>query len=85
MILKVIYKLVINVKIYRQKWTIFNKSKKTFYQWKIDIVDPLTIILQENKYIVVAIDYFTKYLEARALTNTNAKKCCKFYLWGYYM
>ena len=54
------------------------KIKEPFYQWGIDIVGPLTEILRGNKYIVVAIDYFTKYLEARALTNANAKSVANF-------
>src|SRR6266511_475312 len=31
-----------------------------------------------NKYIVVAIDYFTKYLKTRALTNVNVKSVANF-------
>ncbi len=54
------------------------KIKEPFYQWGIDIVDPLTETSRENKYIVVAIDYFTKYPEARALTNANAKSVANF-------
>src|SRR6266542_5290396 len=37
------------------------KIKEPFYQWGIDIVGPLTETSRRNKYIVVAIDYFTKY------------------------
>src|SRR6266496_3592160 len=44
----------------------------------IDIVRPLTETSRGNKYIVVAIDYFTKYPEARALTNANAKSVANF-------
>src|SRR6266542_1682429 len=54
------------------------KIKEPFYQWGIDIVEPLTETSQRNKYIVVAIDYFTKYPEARALTNANAKSVVGF-------
>ena len=38
-----------------------------FYQIGIDIVGPLPKTARENKYIVVAIDYLTKWPEARAL------------------
>ncbi len=38
----------------------------------------LTETSRENKYIVVAIDYFTKYPEARVLTNANAKSVANF-------
>src|SRR6266511_2940143 len=54
------------------------KIKESFYQWGIDIVRPLTETSRGNKYIVVAINYFTKYPEARALTNANAKSVANF-------
>src|SRR6266542_93929 len=54
------------------------KIKELFYQWGIDIVRPLIETSRENKYIVVAINYFTKYPEARALTNANAKSVANF-------
>src|SRR6266498_2776002 len=54
------------------------KIKEPFYQWGIDIVGSLTETSRENKYIVIAIDYFTKYPEAKALTNANAKSVANF-------
>src|SRR6266540_4324358 len=54
------------------------KIKESFYQWGIDIVGPLTETSRGNKYIVVAIDYFTKYPEARALANANARNVANF-------
>src|SRR6266511_1288335 len=54
------------------------KIKEPFYQWGIDIVGPLTETSRGNKYIVVAIDYFTKYSEARALANANARNVANF-------
>src|SRR6266542_3395767 len=54
------------------------RIKEPFYQWGIDIVGPLTETSRGNKYIVVAIDYFTKYPEARVLTNANAKSVANF-------
>src|SRR6266498_5552562 len=54
------------------------RIKEPFYQWGIDIVGPLTETSRENKYIVVAIDYFTKYPEARALANANARNVANF-------
>src|SRR6266498_990737 len=44
----------------------------------IDIVKSLTETSQGNKYIVVAIDYFTKYLKIRVLINANAKSVANF-------
>src|SRR6266540_1751454 len=54
------------------------KVKEPFYQWEIDIVGPLTETSQGNKYIVVAIDYFTKYSKTKALINANAKSVANF-------
>src|SRR6266508_1220228 len=54
------------------------KIKEPFYQWGIDIVGSLTETSRENKYIVIAIDYFKKYPKAKALTNTNAKSVANF-------
>ena len=52
--------------------------KEPFYQIGIDIVGPLPITERNNRYIVVAIDYFTKWPEARALSETNAKQVSNF-------
>ncbi|GBC54380.2 uncharacterized protein LOC115178352 [Rhizophagus irregularis DAOM 181602=DAOM 197198] len=46
----------------------------------IDIVGPLNKTGKGNKYIVVAIDYFTKWAEARALKEATANEVTKF-LW----
>ncbi len=54
------------------------RIKKPFYQWEIDIVESLTETSQENKYIVVVINYFMKYPEARILTNADAKSVANF-------
>ena len=45
-----------------------------FVQWGIDIVDPLPLGKGQVKFLLVAIDYFTKWVEAEALaTITEAK------------
>ena len=54
------------------------KVKHPFYQIGIDIVGPLPKTFQSNKYIVVAIDYFTKWPEAKALKEANAKEVSNF-------
>ncbi len=54
------------------------KVKEPFYQQEIDIVRSLTETSRGNKYIVVAIDYFIKYLKARVLSNANAKNVANF-------
>jgi hypothetical protein len=38
----------------------------------IDIVDPLTTAQENYKYAVVAVEYFTKWIEAKSLVNIAA-------------
>jgi hypothetical protein len=49
-----------------------------FYQVGIDIVGPLPKTDRNNRYIVVAMDYFTKWPEAKAITEANAKEVATF-------
>ena len=49
-----------------------------FYQIGIDIVGPLPRTQRGKKYIVTAMDYLTKWPEARALTEATAEKVAEF-------
>lgn len=42
----------------------------------INILDPLPLTKKDNKYILVIIDYFTKYVEAYAIPNQNTQTIC---------
>jgi len=53
-------------------------AKASFQQIGIDIVRPLTITRRGNRYIVTAIDYFTKWPIAKALKEATAKAVSKF-------
>ena len=45
-----------------------------FSQWGINIVGPLPQVKRQVKFLLVAVDYFTKWVEAKALpTITEAK------------
>ena len=46
-------------------WTI--PIMDLFERWRIDIIGLLPIIEDGNRYIVVAIDYFSRWPEARPL------------------
>ena len=49
-----------------------------FSQWGIDIVGPLPIGKGQVKFLLVAIDYFTKWVEAEALTTITEAKIRSF-------
>ncbi|GBB92557.1 hypothetical protein RclHR1_20220003 [Rhizophagus clarus] len=52
--------------------------KEPFYQIGIDFVELLKVTKRGNKYIIVAMDYFTKYPEAKAVKKDNAKTVADF-------
>jgi hypothetical protein len=54
------------------------KVDKPFHRIGIDIVGPLPVTERLNRYIVVAMDYFTKWPEARALKEATADEVSKF-------
>ena len=51
---------------------------KPFYQLGIDIVGPLPKTSKNNHYIVVAIDYLTKWPEAKALPSATTTQVDTF-------
>ncbi len=61
-----------------------NNQKQTipptdiFERWGVDIVRPLSITREENRYIVVAMDYFSRWPEARPLKTANAETVATF-------
>jgi Integrase zinc binding domain/Integrase core domain len=65
------------------------KSKKTqylhpipvhgpFFQMGIDFVGPLPVTAQGNRYIIVAMDYLTKWPEARPVPQATAEMTASF-------
>jgi hypothetical protein len=54
------------------------KVKEPFYQIGIDFVGPLPQTQKGNKYIIVAMDYFTKWPEAKAVKEATAKEVSEF-------
>ncbi|XP_019178800.1 PREDICTED: uncharacterized protein LOC109173935 [Ipomoea nil] len=49
-----------------------------FSRWGIDLVGALPTGTGSRKYIIVAIDYFTKWVEAEPLTSITAARCKRF-------
>ncbi|GJU64332.1 reverse transcriptase domain-containing protein [Tanacetum coccineum] len=48
-----------------------------FYQWGLDILGPLPEGPRKLKYIIVAIDYFTKWMEAKPLAKISVEQSTK--------
>ena len=52
--------------------------KEPFYQIGIDFVGPLPSTKKRKRYIIVAMDYFTKWPEAKAVARDTAEEAAKF-------
>nr|GFA71429.1 reverse transcriptase domain-containing protein [Tanacetum cinerariifolium] len=52
-------------------------SKLVNYVWGIDFIGPFPSS-RGNKYILVAVDYLSKWVEAKALPTNDARVVCKF-------
>ncbi|CAL1368987.1 unnamed protein product [Linum trigynum] len=57
-----------------------NLSPWPFAQWGMDFLGPFPEAPGRKKYLIVAIDYFTKWIEADALTGMTTQQVVKF-LW----
>jgi Integrase core domain len=55
------------------------KGTTPFHQVGMDIMGPLPITLTGKRYIVVAVDHFTKWVEARALEEKDALSVASFF------
>ena len=63
-----------NVQRLPAEWLTTITSPWPFTQWGIDIVDPLPLGKGQVKFLLVTIDYFTKWVEAKALTTITEAK-----------
>jgi transposase InsO family protein len=54
------------------------KIARPFHQVGIDVMGPLSTTPNGKRYIVLAIDHFTKYIEARALEDADAQSIAVF-------
>ena len=50
----------------------------TFAQWGLDIIGPFPIVVRQLKFLIVGIDYFTKWAEAKALATITEKNMRSF-------
>ena len=55
------------------------KFPKPFFQVGIDVMGPLPITKSGKRYIVIAVDHFTKWVEIRALESNDAQSIASFF------
>nr|XP_025702844.1 uncharacterized protein LOC112803575 [Arachis hypogaea] len=53
-------------------------AERPFGSWGIDLVGPFPTAPGQLRYLVVAIDYYTKWIEAEPLASITATQCRKF-------
>nr|XP_043613766.1 uncharacterized protein LOC122585704 [Erigeron canadensis] len=53
-----------------------------FYKWGIDIVGPFPVAVGNVKFLIVAVDYFSKWVEAKPLATITGQKVINF-VWEY--
>lgn len=51
-----------------------------FAQWGMDLINPFLAARVGSKFVVVAVDYFTKWIEAEALASISSQTITKFLL-----
>ena len=49
-----------------------------FQQWGLDLLGPLSVGKRQCKFIVVGVDYFTKWAEAKPLATITEQNVCNF-------
>ncbi|KAK3019375.1 hypothetical protein RJ639_003955 [Escallonia herrerae] len=50
-----------------------------FAMWGMDILGPFPMATGQRRFVIVAIDYFTKWTEAESLATITASKCEEFF------
>jgi hypothetical protein len=50
-----------------------------FHKWAVDIVGPFPLALGQLKFLIVGVDYFTKWIEAEAVAKITAERVRRFY------
>ena len=55
------------------------KFPKPFYQVGMDVMGPLPMTMSGKRYIVIAVDHFTKWVEIRALESNDAQSIASFF------
>ena len=51
-----------------------------FHRWGIDLIGPLQVTERGNRYIVVATEYLSKWMEAKAIPDKSGQEVHAFLL-----
>ena len=54
-------------------------SEWSFAQWGMDILGPFPIAKAQKKFLIVAIDHFTKWIEAEAVPTITSQRVQDFF------
>ncbi|XP_057723657.1 uncharacterized protein LOC130939581 [Arachis stenosperma] len=52
-------------------------SSRPFAQWEVDLLGPFSVGSGQVKYLIVVIDYYTKWIEAKPLASVSSSNCRK--------
>nr|GFB22835.1 putative ribonuclease H-like domain-containing protein [Tanacetum cinerariifolium] len=55
-----------------------NHGSLPFFQWGMDVLGSLSEAPGKVRFVIVAVDYFTKWIEAKPLAKTTGKEVKKF-------
>ncbi|XP_025703407.1 uncharacterized protein [Arachis hypogaea] len=53
-------------------------SSRPFSHWEVDLLRPFPVGPGQVKYLIVAVDYYTKWIEAKPLASISSSNCRKF-------
>ena len=53
-----------------------------FSKWGIDLLGPFPLAAGQVKYLIVIVDYFTKWIEVEPLSSITAQQAWKFFWWN---
>ncbi|RDX82717.1 Pol polyprotein, partial [Mucuna pruriens] len=54
-------------------------SPWSFHKWEVDILGPFLPAPGQVKYLIVVVDYFTKWIEAEAIAMISVERIKRFY------
>ena len=49
-----------------------------FFRWGIDLLGPFPLAVGQVKYLIIVVDYFTKWIEVKPLSSITAAQARKF-------